>query len=293
MSYRGRPIDILILSYSMEKNNTFDSLIRELHFRNYSQKTAASYLYYNRELLRFCEKDPREVNSNDIKDYLDYLARDRSASTVSVAYNAIHFYYQEIWRRSFFANIRQPRQAKYLPVVLSQAEAQKIVKSLKNPKHRCIVSLLYGTGLRVSELARVRMRDIDLDRMILRVFQGKGKKDRQTIIPRSLESILRAQQQVKRPDSFLFTNSRGDHLTEASIQKIVAHAASVAGISKTVSPHTLRHSFATHLLENGTDIRYIQELLGHAKLQTTQIYTHVADNNLKNIRSPLDTSLEK
>jgi site-specific recombinase XerD len=272
----------------MDNNNTFNSLARELHFRNYSPKTIESYLHYNSELLRFCEKDPREVNSNDIKDYLDFLATDKSASTVSVAYNAIHFYYQEIWRRSFFNNIKQPRKSKYLPVVLSQEEAQKIVKVLKNPKHCCIISLLYGTGLRVGELVRVRMRDIDLDRMILRVFQGKGKKDRQTIIPRSLESILRAQKRVKQSDDFLFTNGRGGRLTEMSIQKIVAHAAVEASIGKTVSPHTLRHSFATHLLENGTDIRYIQELLGHAKLQTTQIYTHVADSNLKNIKSPLD-----
>lgn len=272
----------------MDNDNTFDSLRRELRFRNYSPKTAEAYLYYNRELLRFCQKDPREVNAGDVKDFLDFLATNRSASTVSVAYNAIHFYYKEIWHRSLFAHIKQPRKSKYLPIVLSQEEAQRITSVLANPKHRCIISLLYGTGVRVSELTHIRMRDIDLDRMILRVFQGKGKKDRQTIIPRALESIFRSQQKVKLSDSFLFTNGRGDRLTEASIQKIVAHAAIEAGIKKTVSPHTLRHSFATHLLENGTDIRYIQELLGHAKLQTTQIYTHVADSNLKDIRSPLD-----
>lgn len=272
----------------MDKDNTFDSLTRELRFRNYSPKTAEAYLYYNRELLRFCQKDPREINSGDVKDFLDFLAINRSASTVSVAYNAIHFYYKEIWRRSLFAHIKQPRKSKYLPIVLSQEEAQRITSVLANPKHRCVISLLYGTGVRVSELTHIRMRDIDLDRMILRVFQGKCKKDRQTIIPRALESVLRSQQRVKKQDDFLFTNGRGDRLTEASIQKIVAHAAVEAGIKKTVSPHTLRHSFATHLLENGTDIRYIQELLGHAKLQTTQIYTHVADSNLKDIKSPLD-----
>ncbi len=284
--------------YLMEKDNTFDSLLRELRFRNYSPKTAESYIYYNRELLRFCAKDPREVNSNDIKDFLDFIATNKSASTVSVAYNAIHFYYKEIWQRSFFVRIKQPRKAKYLPVVLSQEEARRITSVLVNPKHRCIISLLYGTGVRVGELVRIKMRDIDLSRGLICVSQGKGKKDRQTLLPESLKEILIKQSKLKTPDDFLFTNGRGGlaspersgggRLTEASIQKIVAHAAAEAGIAKTVSPHTLRHSFATHLLENGTDIRYIQELLGHAKLQTTQIYTHVASNDLKNIKSPLD-----
>lgn len=272
----------------MEKSNTFSSLERELRFRNYSRKTAESYLHYNREVLRFCQKDPREINSGDIKDYLDFLGRENSASTVSVAYNAIRFYYKEIWRRSFFLNLKQPRRAKYLPVVLSKPEVSKMLEVTKNPKHHCIISLLYGTGVRVGELVQLKMRDIDISRGVLCVFQGKGKKDRLTLLPESLKEILIRQSKLKTPDDFLFTNGRGGRLTEASIQKIAALAAKRAGIGKNVSPHTLRHSFATHLLENGTDIRYIQELLGHAKLQTTQIYTHVADNNLRSIRSPLD-----
>ena len=145
--------------------------------------------------------------------------------------------------------------------------------------------------MRVGELVRIKMLDVDLDRMILRVFQGKGKKDRQTIIPKSLENILRGQQRVKQLNDYLFTNGQGGRLTETTIQKIVALAAKEAGIAKNVSPHTLRHSFATHLLENGTDIRYIQELLGHAKLETTQIYTHVANNSICKIISPLDFEL--
>lgn len=272
----------------MEKDNTFDTLARELRFRNYSRRTIESYMHYNRELLRFCQKDPREVSTNDIKDYLDFLAREHAAATVSVAYNAVHFYYQQIWRRSFFVNIRQPRKAKHLPNVLSKAEVAKMIQVTENPKHNCIISLLYGTGVRVSELTHIKMRDIDLDRMILRVYQGKGKKDRMTILPKSLKEILVKQQKLKTADDFLFTNKRGGRLTEATIQKIVSAAATKAGIQKNVSPHTLRHSFATHLLENGTDIRYIQELLGHAKLQTTQIYTHVAQNSINSIVSPLD-----
>jgi len=272
----------------MGNSNTFDSLVRELKFRNYSPRTVESYVYYNNELLRFCEKDPREVSTDDVKDYLEFLARDRSASTVSVAYNALHFYYKEIWHRSIFANIHQPRKAKYLPVVLSKEEVRKMIEITVNPKHNCIICLLYGTGVRVSELTHIKMRDIDLDRKMLRVFQGKGRKDRFVMLPEKLIPIFSIQMKLKTADDYLFTNGRGSRLTEATIQKVVGHAAEKAGVRKNVSPHTLRHSFATHLLENGTDIRYIQELLGHAKLQTTEIYTHVACSDLARLKSPLD-----
>lgn len=272
----------------MAESNTFSNLAQELRIRNYSSKTAESYIHYNQEFLRFCEKDPREVNTEDIKNYLDFLAGQWSASTVSVAYNALQFYYKIIWRRQFFVNLAHPRKEKRLPVVLSKEEAVKLINILTNPKHRCIVSLLYGCGLRVSELTHVKMLDIDLDRMLLRVFQGKGKKDRMTLLPKALKTILESQRMAKQSSDYLFTNGRGGRLTETTVEKVVNMAAKRAGIAKNVTPHTLRHSFATHLLENGTDIRYIQELLGHAKLQTTQIYTHVANNNLKNIISPLD-----
>ncbi|MFA5029338.1 MAG: site-specific tyrosine recombinase/integron integrase, partial [Patescibacteria group bacterium] len=255
---------------------------------NYSPKTIKTYLYYNNELLNFCKKCPREIDTQDIKNYLGYLSDTKSASTLSIAYNAIQFYYREIWKRSFFLNIHQPKKPKYLPAVLSKEEVDKMLGLTKNPKHHSIISLLYGTGIRVGELVRIKMRDVDLDRMMLRVFQGKGKKDRLAILPDKLRKILSIQMKLKGGDEYLFTNGRGQHLTEATIQKIVANSAMLAGIKKAVSPHTLRHSFATHLLEDGVDIRYIQELLGHARLQTTQIYTHVAKSHLSGIRSPLD-----
>jgi site-specific recombinase XerD len=216
------------------------------------------------------------------------LVQKNSSSTVSVAYNAIRFYYGEIWKRNFFVNIQHPKKSKYLPVVLSKEEISRMLLATENLKHNCIISILYGTGVRVSELTHIKMRDIDLDRKLLRVFQGKGKKDRFVMLPERLLPVLRNQARLKRPNDFLFTNGRGSRLTEASIQKVVERASGKAGIMKKVSPHTLRHSFATHLLENGTDIRYIQELLGHARLQTTQIYTKVSSNNIGSIKSPLD-----
>jgi site-specific recombinase XerD len=273
----------------MLNDNTLDNLRQELRIRNYSPKTVKSYVHINEEFLRFCEKDPREVSTTDIKNYLDYLSQNKSASSVAVAYNALQFYYKEIWKRSFFLNIKQPKRGKYLPVVLSKEEVNKMIEMTTNSKHNCIISLLYGTGVRVSELTHIRMKDIDLDRMLLHVFQGKGGKDRMVVLPQKLKNVLVNQAKLKTGGDWLFTNGRGGRLTEETIQKIVGQAAEKAGIRKNVSPHTLRHSFATHLLENGTDIRYIQELLGHAKLQTTQIYTHVANSNLKSIKSPLDS----
>jgi len=261
----------------------------EMKLRNFSPKTVDSYVHYVGECLRFAGIDPRSASQADVKAYLAYLAdSDFSPSTINTAYSALLFYFSKILQRRFFVNLPRARKEKHLPVVLSREEVQRMLSLTDNPKHKCILSILYGTGVRVSELTHIKMCDIDLDRTLLRVYQGKGKKDRQTLIPRMLRETLNNQSRLKQPNDYLFTNGRGGHLTEASIQKIVAQAAQRAGVSKTVSPHTLRHSFATHLLENGTDIRYIQELLGHAKLQTTQIYTHVAASSFINIKSPLD-----
>ncbi|MDD5043701.1 MAG: tyrosine-type recombinase/integrase [Patescibacteria group bacterium] len=264
-------------------------LKQEMKLRGFSDKTIKSYIHYINDCLRFAGTDPRSASQKDVRAYLEYLADENlSASTINTAYSALLFYFGKILNRNFFVKIPRIKKEKHLPVVLSHEEINRMIGLSVNPKHRCILSLLYGTGVRVSELTHIKMCDIDLDRMVLRIYQGKGKKDRLTILPATLKKILSQQQGLKTSEDFLFTNGRGGRLTEASIQKIVALAAAKAGIGKTVSPHTLRHSFATHLLENGTDIRYIQELLGHAKLQTTQIYTHVASNNIKNITSPPD-----
>ena len=158
-----------------------------------------------------------------------------------------------------------------------------------NPKHHFLISLMYSAGLRVSEVIKIRMRDFDLDRGLILVRCGKGQKDRCTLLSEKLIPILKRQMLLKKPADYLFTGAQGNgHLTSESAEKIVKKAAEEAEIMKKVSCHTLRHSFATHLLEAGTNIRYIQELLGHAKLETTQIYTKVTSNNLKNIKSPLE-----
>lgn len=262
---------------------------QEMRLRNLSRKTIESYVHYIFSCLCKSNKNPRNITAEDIRQYLENMVSGGvSASTLNTAYSALKFYFEKILRRRFFCYIPRAKKAKYVPVVLSKEEVGRMLKVVVNPKHHCILSILYGTGIRVSELTHIKMCDIDLDRMVLRVFQGKGQKDRITILPLSLKDILSRQQRVKNTDDYLFTNGRGGRLTEATIQKVVSQIALKAGVKKNVSPHTLRHSFATHLLENGVDIRYIQELLGHAKLQTTQIYTKVAVTNLQRITSPLD-----
>lgn len=272
----------------MEKSNNFDRLLQELKLRHYSKNTIDSYLHYNQELLYFCKKSPREMTTQDIKDYLGYLSDSKSSSTVSVALNAIQFYYKSVWQRQLFITIHHPKKAKPLPIILSKEEITRMITETNNPKHKCIISMLYGTGMRVGELVRLRMDRIDLDRKIISIVAGKGNKDRIVIIPKSLLEILLNQKRMKKQCDYLFTNGRRSRLTERTIQNIIGGRARASGIAKNVTPHTLRHSFATHLLENGTDIRYIQALLGHAKLETTQIYTHVARNQLEKIISPLD-----
>jgi len=280
----------------METNQYFPSqdpmvkLRQEMKLRNFSQKTIKSYIHYITHCLFWSRKNPRDIAGADIRFYLEKMVeKGASASTLNTAYSALKFYFGAILRRSFFLNIPRAKKDKKLPSVLSKEGVKRMILLTVNPKHNCMLSLLYGAGLRVGELVRLKMGDIDIERGVINIRQGKGAKDRCVMLPQGLREVLSNQRRLKQPDTFLFTNDRrGGRLTEATVQHVVTQAAERASIRKTVSPHTLRHSFATHLLENGTDIRYIQELLGHAKLQTTQIYTHVAKNNLERIVSPLD-----
>ncbi|MBI4135362.1 tyrosine-type recombinase/integrase [Candidatus Uhrbacteria bacterium] len=264
-------------------------LRQEMRLRKFSQKTIKSYLLYIEACLRFVRKSPREVDGADVRNYLDNLATTgKSASTLNTAYSALQFYFGKILCRKFFVHIPRAKKPHTLPEVLSKEEVRRMIDCVENQKHKCMIQILYGTGVRVGELVRLRMRDIDFDRNCIRVVQGKGAKDRMALLPKSIRELLEKQRSVKQPLDFLFTSYNGGRLTEATVQKVVRSAAQLAKIQKEVTPHTLRHSFATHLLESGTDIRYIQELLGHAKLATTQIYTRVSSQSLGAIKSPLD-----
>lgn len=264
--------------------------MEEMKLRNLSVKTRKTYHGYVSACLHFLGgKSPREVVTDDVRRYLLSLADNgKSASTLNTVYSALQFYFEKILHRAFFVHIPRAKTEKRLPVVLSKSEVRNMIEGVTNNKHRTIIELMYGSGLRVSEVVHIRMRDIDLDRMSIHIVNSKGAKDRYTMIPQSLKIILTGQLRVKQGSEYLFTNGRGGGLTSASVQKIVSTASRRVGILKQVTPHTLRHSFATHLLEAGTDIRYIQALLGHAKIETTQLYTHVAQKYTMGIVSPLD-----
>ena len=267
----------------------FEDLSMELKLRNYSDKTLTAYLTHNKKFLEYVKKRPEDATQDDVKSYLAHLIYNRKVSPKSVALvkAALKFYYDEFLNKGI-VKIKTPKADKHLPVVLSREEVKRLIGSAKSPKSRLIIMLLYASGLRLSECLKMGQKDLELDQKMGWVRAGKGNKDRMIILSDSLISTLKGYVADKPASGYLFSNKAGASLTPRNVQKIVGRAALRAGINKKVSPHTLRHSFATHLLESGTDIRKIQELLGHANLQTTQIYTKVSTEELKKVKSPLD-----
>ena len=186
-----------------------------------------------------------------------------------------------------------PKKDKKLPVVLSVEEVLKLIQVTKNLKHRTIIAMLYSSGLRIGELLSLELRDFDLKRNQLHIKNGKGKKDRYVTLATSLHPILKNYYATYKPKNFFIENPKGNNYSATSIRSFLKKSCQAAGISKRVTPHSLRHSYATHLLEQGTDIRYIQELLGHSRPETTMVYTHVSKKDLRGIKSPLDIALNK
>jgi len=267
------------------------NLERELKIRGFSSKTVKAYLHYNKNLLKFANKSPKNINCDDIKEYLAHLKnKNFSNTTLNCAISAIKFYYSKILKRKFFVNkeIFRTKKSKKLPEVLSKDEVRKILAAIQNVKHKLILALIYSSGLRVSEVTNIQVKDLDFRNKMLKIRQAKGAKDRITIMSEKVARVLEKYVKSKEENDYIFENNKGGKLSERAVQKIFANALKNSKIKKIVSCHSLRHSFATHLLEDGIDIRYIQELLGHARLETTQIYTKVANNKLKDISSPLD-----
>ncbi|MFA6973687.1 MAG: site-specific tyrosine recombinase/integron integrase [Parcubacteria group bacterium] len=264
-------------------------LKQEMKLRKFSRHTVESYLYYITQLLKLANKNPKTVNAEDIRAYLEKMADSGvSSSTLNSAYSALKFYFEKILCRKFFFSIPRAKQSKYLPTVFNKEEIRQILGTIQNVKHKLLLGVMYSSGLRVSEAVNLRVKDLDLRGKLLTVRQGKGAKDRTTILSEKVAIVLEKYAKNKALNDYIFESDRGGKLTERTAQKVFATALEKSGIKKAASCHSLRHSFATHLLEAGTSIRYIQELLGHARLETTQIYTKVAKNNLQSIKSPLD-----
>jgi len=260
--------------------------VNELKLRGYSPKTIEAYLKYNKEFALFTSERPAsQITIDEVKSYLAHLISEREASarTVNLARSALLFFFNEVHNKGF-TNIKTPKIKASLPTVLTKEEVKRLLECAGNEKSRLIMMTLYSSGLRVSELTKLKWKDLELDDKIAWVRSGKGSKDRMIILSDLLSKNFK---QISKNSTYVFSGRNGS-LTTRNIQKIVTNAAKTAKINKKVTPHTLRHSFATHLLESGNDIRMIQELLGHSNLQTTQIYTHVSSEHKRNVRSPLD-----
>ncbi len=266
-----------------------EQLETELKLRGFSERTVKSYLFYNQKFLQFTNKAPEAVTEDDIKAYLANLLGDKkkNAATVALVRAALKFYYDGVLKKGI-VTLKTPKIQKKLPTVLSREEVKHLLESTSNSKSKLILMMLYSSGLRVSECCSLKVNDLEFEQKIGWVRNGKGGKDRLFILPEGILEGLRNYISSKNTEH-LFTNKAGTALSARNIQKIVANAAKRAGINKNVSPHTLRHSFATHLLESGESIRKIQELLGHSNLQTTQIYTKVSTEELRKVKSPLDS----
>lgn len=229
-----------------------------------------------------------EIGDNDLSKFLDRLAKQgRSSYTLNQYHAAYKLYRTKILHEKWDAPFPYAKRHKRLPVVLSRTEIAKIIAETHNGKHKIMLALAYGAGLRVSELVSLKVRDVEVEELSLVVRKGKGGKDRITILPEKLSNDLRNLMAGKHGEDYLFESERGGKLTTRTAQTIFATALKKAGIVKSASFHSLRHSFATHLLERGVDVRHIQALLGHASITTTQLYTKVTNLQLQNIRSPL------
>ncbi len=305
-----------------------------MRFKHLSHRTESAYWHWIRGFIVFHQKrHPRDMGAPEVQAYLSYLATDRkvAAATQNQALNAIVFLYREVLDRELGAigRIERPTRPARLPTVLTKEEVRRVLAAVA-PEHQLACQLLYGTGLRVLECLRLRVKDVDFERNLIVVREGKGDQDRVTVLPESLKPALRQQLERVRalhekdladglgrvslphglarkyPNAprewcwqFVFpapaiitervTGLRcRHHLHEVNLQRAVRAAAGLARVNKPVTPHTFRHSFATHLLENGYDIRTVQDLLGHADVSTTQIYTHVMQKPGLGVRSPLD-----
>lgn len=261
------------------------NLQTELRLRGFSPLTLRNYSFFVEKFLKQTNKPIPELNQEDVRTYLSSLFDTKSKNTIMLAAASLKFFFKEILNKPVTL-IKMPKKDKKLPEVLTKKEVSQLLDFAETKKSKLIMSLLYSSGLRVSELVNLKPEDIDFNEKIGKVRQGKGSKDRMFIISNDLAKNLNNYLKKKKDYSFLFSKIKP--LTTRNIQKIVKNTRQKARIPKKVTPHTLRHSFATHLLEEGTDIRLIQSLLGHSSIATTQIYAHVSTEQIKKIENPLD-----
>lgn len=258
----------------------------DLRLRNYSLCTQKAYLWHVRAYQNFYSKNVMELGEAEIRKYLLHMQTNYSLSQMKQAVGALRFVYKYTLNLEWLKDrISYPRQERTLPKVITQEQVKLLFAAVPNLKSRTVLQTIYGAGLRLQEGVKLKVSDIDSTKMLLRIRHGKGNKERYSMLSPNLLVILRSYYKTYRPSNYLFPGTRQDYVSETVIQRACAEAGRKIGIE--VSPHTLRHSFATHLLVQGTDIRLIQELLGHSALRTTLIYTHVSTSVFRSVKDLL------
>ncbi len=274
----------------MNLNQDFylNKLEREILLRWYSWTTKDIYMSCIKHFLLKIKDKPENLNRDDLVDFILYLQKNKKApKTINLYKMVINFFYKKVLKLDLELNIKLSKEAKKLPVILNKIEIEKIINSIKNSKHKFIIAIAYWAGLRVSEVVNLKTWDFDLENLTIHIKWAKWNKDRITIFPEKLKNEIIKRTAWKKWNDLLIESERWWKLTTRSLQNIFQKACNIVWIKKDVSFHNLRHSFATHLLENWVDIRYVQELLWHSNIRTTQIYTKVMSPNIKNIKSPL------
>ncbi len=275
-----------------ENHSAADKYIAILQQKRYSQNTIKTYTHYFDEFRAyFSEYDLKTITPEQINEYILELIRKRniSPSQQNQRISAIKFYYEKVLGKTKQVyNIERPILGRSLPDILSKEEIKKVFENTANLKHKCILEIIYSSGLRRSEILNLKPADIDSNRMLIKIRGGKGKKDRYSLLADGVLKDLRAYFKAFQPKEWLFEGPNKRQYSSSSVVRILKTSAKKAGISRRVHIHMLRHSFATHLLEQGTNLRVIQDLLGHEDIKTTEIYTHVSKLEMQKVINPID-----
>jgi integrase/recombinase XerD len=263
---------------------------QNLIIAGYSEKTLKMYYMYTKSFLDFINKQPEDITERDL---ISYLAQKKENgcknTTLALIHASMRYFFKEYLKINIIDNIKTPKKAKTLPKTMTKQEIKQLFEATKFGRNRLMLKFMYGSGCRVSEVTNIKINDINFKEKTAMIRSGKGNKDRIILLSKNWIIELKKYLKKKKINSeYVFSKKNGKKISSDTIQRIVRESAKKAGITKNITPHSLRHSYATHLLEAGTNIRYIQTLLGHANLNTTQIYTSVANEQLKKIESPLD-----
>lgn len=270
-------------------------MIEDMQLHGYAAKTQTAYVGAVRGLAKYYKRSPEEITQEEVRAYFLWLVKERGVarSTLTIHLSGIKFFFEITLKREWIIfNLVRPQNRKKLPVVLSPDETRHLLSLIRLPRSRMALTVIYACGLRLNEGLHLRVQDIDSQRMLIWIRNGKGGKDRYVPLPERLAEMLRTYWKLHKPSSyFFFSKDKNTALSDTSLQHTFKAALRESGISKAASIHTLRHSYATHLLERGIDLRVIQELLGHKSPQTTAIYTHLTDKSFQTLTETLNSLL--